>query len=582
MSEKKTCAWVSKKGWQYPRPVWEGGDDDEQYCLFHSKNYEAKKEEFNNEIDAVLRGKPSELFLKGERDSLMEGIEEEELPLSFYDFFGFRFPIDGADFRGKAFDGDVFFDEACFAGNSSFDEAKFCGNVSFYGAKFCGIASFAGAKFGGTAVFSGVRFVSEAEFGGARFDGFARFELTDFEGSALFYVAEFGGITGFQGTNFRGEAGFFGAEFRKLANFDASIFGSYANFDGAMFSGDAGFRIAEFVDYAGFSEAEFRGNLILNSAVFKKGFFLLGNKIAGSLNLNKCSFNGNIVLYALSSRCLDIGDILFPDKFLTIENISFTDVPPEHYSCLSAALERTRIINTDLSYVSFKGAFLREVQFDRVWFNSGIDKSWKWESRLFGRPKEAIYEERVARKGNDESGLNDGKGEETRKRNDAFGAAETIYRTLKHEMEKQHAYGLARRFRAGELECKLHGNYSGTEKFLLFMYRFINGFGLRRIRAGVIWLCFIMLFTFGYSLFGGKATYERYVDKQVGYVIEKTATQLDIPNAFRHSLETSTIFLSPKHRLDEPQADAIEFLQRIICPFLLIMFGQAARNAARD
>ncbi len=159
MSEESKCSWVSRTlyKWRCPRPIWGGGDEEEEFCLFHSENYEAKKNEFKAEINAVLRGEPGELFLEGKRDHIrITKREEESLPL--YDFLGFRFPEGCTNFNGHEFESPVSFEETRFSDDAGFDEATFSGHAGFDEATFSGYAGFEGATFKGDARFVGARF----------------------------------------------------------------------------------------------------------------------------------------------------------------------------------------------------------------------------------------------------------------------------------------------------------------------------------------------------------------------------------------------------------------------------------------
>jgi len=260
-------------------------------------------------------------------------------------------------------------------------------------------------------------------------------------------------------------------------------------------------------------------------------------------------------------------DNLTHRRGLTLRNIVFRNDNLNEPSTLSnVCLERARFINVDLSTVALDGPFIREIVFDRISFGKPTTRGWRWSSRFWGRPNEAIHEERYARyfpKGN---------------KKDKFCAAETVYRTLKHEMEKQHARGLARRMRAGELECKLHGDSNLIEKILLFIYRFFNGFGLRWIRALVFWLISILIF--GLIYMDQTAVFKINDEEKKAYVNE--TVDLNLEQAVRHSVETSLAILPTKYNLDNTSIDYIEGMQRLICPLLLAAFILAVRNTATD
>ncbi|MBW1723583.1 MAG: pentapeptide repeat-containing protein [Deltaproteobacteria bacterium] len=533
MAERRTCAVC-------PRPVWEGGGEEEEYCLFHSEQCEAKKDQFKAEIEAVLKGQPSRLFLIGKREYIY-----------LYDFTGFRFPAGCSDFRGHEFSSDAVFSEATFLNSAYFDEAT-----------FRGVAMFAGATFRGNAVFDGVKVGGNALFFGAMFRSFARFERAVFGSDAKFFAATFDGNTGFDEAAFRDNAEFYGATFSGSAWFNGATFSGNAVFDGARLKGNTWFSRAIFE-----GDARFEGTILENSLHITSN-----SRIEKVFSLNNCLCKGNILISDSSLGSFNADDLSY-DGILTLENVTFTNPKKDSHSTLrNVYLERAKFIGTDLSHVAFGGAFIREVIFDRVTFGQAAEtKGGATQPWLCGRPNEAIYEERVARK----SGTKED-----------FETAETVYRTLKHTMEEMHAGNLARRMRAGELEMRLHVSTKFWEKLLLILYRFINGFGLRWFRALLMSFGMILLFASSYFIAGkcgAGATFEEAVttgDRVEYKLVYKPS--LDALGSLRHSVETATIIISPKYRMDNDWVGLIEIAQRIICPLLFAMFVQAVINAARD
>ena len=133
--------------------------------------------------------------------------------------------------------------------------------------------------------------------------------------------------------------------------------------------------------------------------------------------------------------------------------------------------------------------------------------------------------------------------------------------------------------RAGELEMRLHGSAGWWEKVLLIGYRFLNGYGLRWFRALVFWLiCFLSFAVFGYL--GKEATYEQFDLARQQHVVR--AKRLDLPEAVWHSLEMTSIIASPSLRIENPGIRWVEGFEKFLSPVLLLLFLQAARNAARD
>ncbi len=193
---------------------------DDKHCIFHSKDIEGKKEQFNNE------------FLK----EFYRQKEEEEL-----DFRGFVFPDDisfekiefiKANFGSATFSGDASFLGATFSGDAHFRDATFSRYSNFMYATFSGKASFLGATFSGDAIFNSATFSGEAAFGSATFS-----DLADF-GDATFSV----------------EASFWSATFSEKADFAKATFSGKAYFKDASFSGEADFEAAKFLKESNFKD----------------------------------------------------------------------------------------------------------------------------------------------------------------------------------------------------------------------------------------------------------------------------------------------------------------------------------------
>ena len=409
--------------------------------------------------------------------------------------------------------------------------------------------------------FRGLRFPQEcSDFRNHEFDKDVMFDKAIFKGKADFFRSTFGGRAWFDRVKFSYFADFTGATFSSLTSFFGATFSKHTSFNSATFNGEAYF----------FEVLSINAEISFDFAVFKRNItidtFPVKEHLPASLSFGNTQVTGDFFL-ADSEICRISAYNLNYSGGFTLRNIAFRNDNLNLPSVLGdLCLERANFINIDLSTVALGGTFIREVAFDRISFGKPTTWGWRWSSRLLGRPNEAIYEERYARYG----GRNDKK--------DEFCAAETVYRTLKHEMEKQHARGLARRMRAGELECKLHGDSNLFEKILLFVYRFFNGFGLRWIRALVFWLISILIF--GLIYMDQTAVYKINDEEKQAYINEEVS--LNLEQAVRHSVETSLAVLPTKYNLDNTSIDYIEGLQRLICPLLLAAFILAVRNTATD
>jgi uncharacterized protein YjbI with pentapeptide repeats len=143
---------------------------DGEYCIFHSKDIEGKKEKFNDAF-----------WIEFERQK-EHGEEDDFSGEEIYDFSGFVFPGEIL-FERKTFEKDVNFMDAEFYGNASFRAAVFTGNASFWGTKFNFGATFSFAQFSKNknANFFGAHFYKKSSFIGAIFSGDTNFAIAFFK-----------------------------------------------------------------------------------------------------------------------------------------------------------------------------------------------------------------------------------------------------------------------------------------------------------------------------------------------------------------------------------------------------------------
>ncbi|WP_406448123.1 pentapeptide repeat-containing protein [Streptomyces sp. NBC_00876] len=182
--------------------------------------------------------------------------------------------FDGANFHEMAaftqahFSGQARFDEAEFDDYVTFDATQFSGLATFNRTRFSGAARFNGSKFDGQATFLKAQFSDGASYYAAQFSGFADFGWAEFSDDATFTAANFHAHAGFRGaqftagsafamTRFSGDAIFTNAHFSGPSNFGASEFSSEAGFSGARFSGEAGFGETQFSRNVSFEAAHF-------------------------------------------------------------------------------------------------------------------------------------------------------------------------------------------------------------------------------------------------------------------------------------------------------------------------------------
>jgi len=553
--------------------------------------------------------------------------------------------VGNAEFNKATFSGDTNFDKAKFSEDAEFSKTTFSEDTEFSKAAFSKDARFYGTTFSGDASFPEAIFSGEARFDKATFNGGAWFERSTFSGFARFDGASFSGVARFNEASFNVDARFEGVTFNGDAWFEETAFKGGAWFEEATFSNGANFHEAAFSGSVWFERAAFGGDALLIDIVSKDAEIHFENSLLKKnvlirtysereylpavLIFKRARIIGNVSIEDSEIKRLEADNLTYR-RVLTLRNVVFRNEDLSAPSSLeNVYLERAKFTNIDLSTVALGGPFIREVVFDRIKFGRPTTQGWQCSSWLLGRPNEAIYEERYARYGKkSEEKLEEGEEKKEvdptegldksrfldriilwlgrfrgifgiswlgktviklRKKRDRFGAAETVYRTLKHEMEKQHAKGLSRRMRAGELECKLHGEANFFQKIFLFGYRFLNGFGLRWIRALVFWLACIL--SFAVFFYDSRPAYfdcyRETVRIEDGNVIRESGivpvdVTLNFGDALLHSLQMTSVVMRPSKIISSPDIGWIEFAEKILSPALLFLFLQAARNTARD
>jgi uncharacterized protein YjbI with pentapeptide repeats len=166
----------------------------------------------------------------------------------FHGAVGFR----EAQFGGEARFADVRFGRAAWFRDTKFDQnawfggAQFPGAASFEGAQFGGDSWFGDAEFGGAVWFAGATFNGPASFHRAHFVEGAEFNEARFSDEAWFGRARFSDDAGFRKVRFDGDVQFPGAQFDGDAVFAETQFGRHTEFSGAQVSGDVWFGDAQF------------------------------------------------------------------------------------------------------------------------------------------------------------------------------------------------------------------------------------------------------------------------------------------------------------------------------------------------
>ncbi|MCX5144804.1 pentapeptide repeat-containing protein [Streptomyces sp. NBC_00338] len=183
-------------------------------------------------------------------------------------FSGAEFAMSGT-FRRTRFGGDTDFDGATFLDLTVFDEAQFLGDTAWFdGASFGGLTSFSAMRASGRISFAGANFANFASFDGVELSEHAEFEAAKFSSTANFHGARVLGTAGFDEVQFSGPARFSDTRFAGVTTFYKARFAEDAEFGGARFSRDAEFSEARFPLTAHFGPLTCAGTVDMSGAVF--------------------------------------------------------------------------------------------------------------------------------------------------------------------------------------------------------------------------------------------------------------------------------------------------------------------------
>ena len=186
------------------------GVDEQPLCLMHSHDPNKLKDEFQQEIDAILKGN-----------------SEYHRSNHTYDFHSFVFPE--LSLEDVTLDKAAVFRKATFNKEANFIWVTFKNRANFSGATFKKDAYFAWATFTERAVFSRATFTEEIDFTEATFIKQSNFSNATFTKDAYFNRATFNEHADFE-TTFTRDADFSGATFKKGESFDHTWFLGRSNF----------------------------------------------------------------------------------------------------------------------------------------------------------------------------------------------------------------------------------------------------------------------------------------------------------------------------------------------------------------
>jgi uncharacterized protein YjbI with pentapeptide repeats len=431
---------------------------------------------------------------------------------------------------------------------ASFRGTTFSGDADFRGATFSGDADFSGTTFSGDAGFHMATFSGEADFSGTTFSGDAGFHLATFSGDADFSRATFGGVVILFRTTFSDDANFHETTFSGGVRFLGTTFDGYADFYGATFSAEATFLGATFQEVRNFGPVLASRALALDGVVFAQSVRIVVS--ARRLSLARAVFRGGAdVFVRWAEVSLEDADFAEPSLLAELPStpvrrreqaflgrdepvadgwVCRLDAPPVRFaprvvSARRAKLARLTVSGADLRACRFAGAHgLDGLRLERARF-AQTPAGWqlRWRRPRWTR-RQTIAEEHHWRA---RHGHGRGWYEGEVRASDWLGQASEppeseqiagIYRALRKGREDNKDEPGAADFYYGEMEMRRQPTgspgarddevdvrpVSWTERWVLWLYWLVSGYGLRASRALIALAVTIALAAVLLDLFG--------------------------------------------------------------------------------
>ena len=433
-----------------------------------------------------------------------------------------------ASFSEATFTQDAWFSEATFTRHASFESATFLGPAWFDRAAFTQHAWFYKATYAKDAWFYKTTFNQNAIFREATFTGHARFNEATFTQNAIFREATFTQDAWFSEARVTGDGLFRAATFARKASFDSAIV-HHLNFSECIFhSAELGTFAAETVrlDNAKFrTRTRFTAlckSLHMEHTQFDEGGHL---QIRGArIEFPSAEFLARTIITDpgeasfvdefFSTPEEDVDDRLvqvpkaLPDTKMSIRAISLSspeETPDSELVQALKALRRTKASITDLRSANVTDMVLSSINLTECRFlgahgldtlridsscdmRSSEDLPERWPMRNSRR--KIIVEELNFRKPNHHTPVtpmpNTAAGNRTLQESTSAKALDiaTIYRDLRRGLETSKNEPGAADFYYGEMEMRRRSTDTPwAERFLLWLYWAVSGYGLRALRA---------------------------------------------------------------------------------------------------
>ena len=476
-----------------------------------------------------------------------------------------RFPrstefTDIASFDRASFSGAAIFDAVQFCGKASFEEAVFVHGASFAKASFSTSGWFSKARFKKLATFTAATF-EYCVFNAAQFDGDSAFLQTVINKNAQFVGTQFCGHAEFSYVQVKENAFFYSyyphgedTRFEKGANFNRALFGN-ANFGRVIFarfpglsqvhvSGDASFAQAQFLDSGtmtmgvegalSFGKSSFSGDVVIRAAALR-------------LVCRGTTFSGAATLELRYSEILLDESVFDKPSIISTTAIKFAN---EGYPSFEAAGPQAKLLS--VQRVDVSNLVLRDIDLSRCLFSEThnlsalrIEGPLRFASvpppcrlHLLGRniplrhwmPRATLVEEHQLRAAPAEPGQPEpGQPEPGQHRRlecpgwnqpaqqlpewvakQSWPAVPTltaaaltaVYRDLRGGLEDQKNAPGAADFYYGEMEMRRLARPSLADRFVLWVYWLISGYGLRASRALIAFALAVLAFSIPFWAWG--------------------------------------------------------------------------------
>lgn len=204
-------------------------------------------------MHSIDQSKPGAQF-NNEIKAIIAGTSKYGVANNFYDFSRFVFPI-------------VDFSETTFQKKLEFAGAVFTSHAHFERSSFAKDADFTRCEFRASAVFSASTFKGKLTMKSAMFHGEAQFDQVLFSQDVDFTSAVFSSKAAFSTTAFHKKAVFFGTLFKEDAFFAFCKFYDESEFGASQFNGDANFQTSRFTKSVTYFSATFSQRVDFSSMV---------------------------------------------------------------------------------------------------------------------------------------------------------------------------------------------------------------------------------------------------------------------------------------------------------------------------